>query len=75
MSSVSIGKGRWSDSGGVGCDIAGHCKVPSLVSNLGRTFLWAGMALDVVAKPISPSWQLGTGLLSSTSIASGSSHS
>ena len=75
MSSVSIGKGRWSDSGGVGCDTADHCKVPSLVSSLGRTSLWTGRALGVAAGPISVPWWLSTGLLSLTSIALGSPHS
>ena len=72
MSSVSIGNGRWSDSGGVGCNIAGHCRVSSLVSSLRRISLWTGGALDVVAGPISVPWQLGARLWSSTSIALGS---
>ena len=54
MLSVSMGKGRWSDSGGVGCDTAGCCKVLSLVSSLGRIDLGMGCARGVAAKPISP---------------------
>ena len=72
MLSVSIGKRRWSDSGGVGYNTVGHCKVPSLISSLGRTSLWTGGALGMAAEPISPPWQLVIGLLSSTSIVSGS---
>ena len=70
--SVSIEKGRWSDSDGVAYSIVGHCKASSLVSSLGRISLQAGGALGVAAGPISVPWQLSTGLLSLTSIASGS---
>ena len=75
MSSVSIGKGRWSDSGGMVCNIAGRCKVSSLVFSLGRISLQTDGALGVAAGPISVPWRLGTGLLSLTSIALGSPHS
>ena len=71
---MSMGKGRWSDSGGVACNTAGHDRVSSLVSSLGRIDLGTGCAQGVVAEPILPPWQLGTGLLLSTSIASGSPH-
>ena len=40
MSSVSIGKGRWSEAGkaaGEACDTGGRCR--ALVSNCGRTGL------------------------------------
>ena len=40
MSSVSMGKGKWSDSAGEVCGIGGCCKVSSLVSSCGRIFLW-----------------------------------
>ena len=72
MLSVSIGKGRWFDSGGVGCNIVGHCKVSSLVSSLRRIALGTGCARGVVAEPISPPWWLGARLWLSTSIALGS---
>ena len=41
---MSIGKGKWSDSGGVGCNTVGCCKVSSLVSSLGRISLGTGYA-------------------------------
>ena len=56
------------------CGIAGHCKVSSLVSNLGRISLWTGCAQGVAAGPIVAPWQLGARLWSLTSIAVGSSH-
>ena len=75
MSSVSMGKGRWSDSGGVGCDIAGRCRVLSLVSTLGRIGLGTDCARGVAAELSLAPWWRSIGLLSSTSIASGSPHS
>ena len=54
------------------CNTLGCDRVLSLVSSLGIIDLGMGCAQGVAAEPISPSWQLGTGLLSLTSIASGS---
>ena len=71
---MSIGKGGWSDSGGVGCNTAGHCKVSSLVSSLERISLQTGGALGVAAGPISVPWQLSAGFWLLISIASGSPH-
>ena len=72
MSSVSMGKGRWFDSGGVACDTVGRDRVSSLVSSLGRIDLGAGCARGVAAKLSLAPWWHGIRLLSLTSIASGS---
>ena len=69
---MSMGKGRWSDSGGVACDTAGHDRVLSLVSSLGRIALGMGCAPGVAAELSLAPWWHGVGLLSLTSIVLGS---
>ena len=69
---MSMGKGRWSDSGGMVCNKVGCNRVSSLVSSLGRIDLGTGHAQGVAAELFLAPWQHGIGLLSSTFIVSGS---
>ena len=72
---MSMGNGRWSDSGDVACDTAGRDRGWSLVSNFGRIGQETGCMRGVVALLSGAPWQRGVGLLSLTSIASGSPRS